>query len=308
MARAKIGGTSGKRRGYVGNTLYQVTRNDEGKVIQLQRAKELSREYSNTDQQALNRMLMGTIEMAMATCKGYVKDTFQDAKTQKIAYQMFSAYNYALIKEDAEAHWRSGYLFDYPSKSQKERRGGCFLISDGSLNFEWQGTWNGGSFYEQYIRFRTNTSPQPLTMKAFRERNGFGAGDTIKFFAFCPDFDTYKGKMHTFYVNVAVGVPDDLVLTAANFSDVFSVYGNVLASGFFDDSPNVNCAVFSIDNPAVLSYQKAYSFAAVLMRRDRGRLLISSNRMRNANGQLATDSDWQSPYLAYNYSWNFENI
>ena len=71
MAKAKVGGTSGKRRGYVGDTLYQLTRNEDGKLIQIQRAKELSREYSNTDQQALNRMLMGTIEMAMATCKGY---------------------------------------------------------------------------------------------------------------------------------------------------------------------------------------------------------------------------------------------
>lgn len=306
MAKAKIGGTSGKKRGYVGNTLYQLTRDANGELVQLQRAKELSREYTNTDQQALNRMLMGTIEMAMATCKGYVKDTFQDAKTQKIAYQMFSAYNYALIKEDARAHWNSGYLFDYPSKSQKERRGGCFLISDGSLNFEWPGTWNGGSFYEQRIRFRTDLTSQPLTMKAFRELNGFGAGDTIKFFAFCPDFDTYKGKMHTFYVNVASGTPDDLLLTSANFSQVFSVYGNVLASGGYDDSPNVNCAYFDIANPAVLSYQKAYAFAAVLIRWNGGRKQISTNRMKNANHQLATDSDWQSPFQAYNYSWNFE--
>ena len=303
MAKAKVGGTSGKRRGYVGDTLYQLTRNEDGKLIQIQRAKELSREYSNTDQQALNRMLMGTIEMAMATCKGYVKDTFQDAKTQKIAYQMFSAYNYKLIKEDAQAHWENGYLFDYPSKSQKERRGGCFLVSDGSLNFDWAGRFDGGSFYQQRIRFRTKTSARALTMGEFKELNGFGQGDTIKFFAFCPDFDTYKGKMHTFYVNVAAGVPDSLVLTAQNFNQVFSVYGNVLASGYFDDSQSVNCAVFEISNPAVLSYQPAHGFAAVLMRYDRGRKLISSNRMLNANKQLVSYASWQSPYQAYNYSW-----
>ena len=308
MAKAKIGGTSGKKSGYIGNTLYQVTRNDKGELIQLSRAKETAREYSNTDQQALNRMLMGTIEMAMATCKGYVKDTFQDAKTIKIAYQMFSAYNYALIKADAEAHWQSGYLFDYPNKSQKERRGGCFLISDGSLQFEWQGFYNGGSFYQQRIRFISNTSARPLTMKSFRERNGFGQGDTLKFFAFCPDFDTYKGKMHTFYLNVSSSVSDDTLLTADNYSDIFSVYGNVQATGRYDDGDGVNALVLDIANPAVLSYQPAHGFAVVLQRFERGRKLISSNRMTDANHQLVNYGSWQSPYQAYNYSWNFENL
>lgn len=308
MAKAKIGGTSGKKSGYIGDTLYQVTRNDKGELIQLSRARETAREYSNTDQQALNRMLMGTIEMAMATCRGYVKDTFQDAKTLKIAYQMFSAYNYALIKADAEAHWRNGYLFDYPDKSQKERRGGAFLISDGSLKFDWAGFFDGGTWYSQRIRFMAAGWPTAMTMAKFKERNHFGQGDTIKFFAFCPDYDTYKGTMHTCYLTVSSSVSDDTILTAENCSEIFSVYGNVLASVHFDDSPNVNALMIDIANPAVLSYHYADGFAAVLMRYDRGRRLVSSNRLLSKNKRLEEWGSWQSPYQAYNYSWNFENL
>lgn len=303
MARAKVGGTSGKRRGYVGDTLYQVTRNDEGKVVQLQRAKELSREYSNTDQQALNRMLMGTIEMAMASCKGHISDTFEGARSVKIANQMFSAYNMQLIQQDCREHWREGNLFDYPPKGRKDRRGGAFLVSDGSLSFEWQGAFVENTFYEQYARFQTDLWPTGSTFGEVSRRLGIQAGDTLKFFAFAPDNLENKGKMFHFYVAVTSNISNDFVLTENNYSQVFSVYGNNLADMVYFSTQNGDNIAFRLHMPVERWTHYVRGFAVVLMRYNRGTKRISRNRLLDENGRLAQWDAWESPYYSYNYYW-----
>lgn len=306
MARAKVGGTSGKRRGYVGNTLYQVTRNDEGKVVQLQRAKEISREYSNTDQQALNRMLMGTIEMAMASCRGHIKDTFEGAKSLKIANQMFSAYNMQLIQQDAREHWNSGNLFDYPPKGRKDRRGGAFLVSDGSLAFNWAGHFRRNTLYEPYARYDTPLMPNGSTFGRFSELTGIKAGDTLKFFAFAPDDTENKGVMFHFYVAVNSMVSDDTIITADNVNSLFSVYGNVLADMVFFSTSNGDNIAFRLSVPVVRFTHHVEGFAVTLIRYDRGQRKVSRNRLLSVNNQLEQWDAWETPYVSYNYFWKLD--
>lgn len=302
MARAKHGGTRSLLRGYVGQTLYQVTQAPSGAYVQLERAKEQAREYSNTDPQALNRMLMGSIEMAMATCKTQITDTFEGAQSKSIAYQMFSAYNYKLIQQDAQAHWDGGNLFDYPWKSQKERKGGYFIVGYGSLEYSWQGFYNGGSFYEQFQRFSCLPLIGAGNMAEFTERNKITPGDILKCFYFKPDYDSKKGTLHSFYVNVSQSVKPSDIISESNVGSIFSVYGHTGARlVFFPDNKQV---CFQVDDPQAGSFQDAELFAVVLLRRINGRLKCSYNRLTNRNKQMIPVAEWATPYNAFTYSWS----
>ena len=140
MAVSKTGGTKGKLRGQVGNTVYQVRRNDDGTYTQVLYQKGERVETETTPKLQAQRMYTAMVESLMKELKPVGRISMQSGKNKSQSLNAFSSWNLRMVANDAKAHWYGNQAFVYPRHYRTtmdiQDLGGPYIISSGSLNYD----------------------------------------------------------------------------------------------------------------------------------------------------------------------------
>lgn len=179
MARSLTGGTRGFLRGRVANDLYQVTKNVQGKRVQLVRAVEDSRIYSNTIEQALARMKMACLMRSLAQLKQLVDHSWEGVPYGQLSIAHFVKVNMPYLNWDAYCNWSARPCFMLPHKANDSYLLGAFQISSGNLpDPSWIVATNilGSYGYSQFKIHLTQANPKFGDLKALM---GLNANDYI---------------------------------------------------------------------------------------------------------------------------------
>lgn len=132
MGRQSIPGARSKVRGKVGDTVYQIRRDENGKQIQIAKAAEESRADNNTREQALARMTMGQVQRMFHALPQVIKDAYESTPRGTLSFQHFCKLNYPLLKQDRIDHWQEFGEFDWRRKRDMTPPAGKWILADGS--------------------------------------------------------------------------------------------------------------------------------------------------------------------------------
>lgn len=141
MAKAKVGGTSAKLRGVVGDYIYQIVRNPAGyseqKVITYTREK-LNR---NTKYQCLARMQITMFMNCMNLLTPIICDSFEGLRSRVNSCNRFVQINMPLVQDYCVRHWAESLACIWPRKGNGNATYFHFWISEGSYKIPQQFSW-----------------------------------------------------------------------------------------------------------------------------------------------------------------------
>lgn len=226
MARSYQGGTRGFIRGKVANDLYQVTRDVDGKRIQLVRSVEDSRKNPNTQPQAIARMQMALCMGALSQFKDIVDHSFQGIPYGQLSIAHFVQVNIPLIQADTRNNFDGESRFSYPTKGVAGVRCGEFIMSEGSLTIP-----NAVSLsFDNDVDFHPTMVIQlpwnGMTFGQFKSMLGANAGDfmTLLGIANRVGWNSYDLYYTRFYLTD--DIPDNQGISNARVKNWFTTDGN----------------------------------------------------------------------------------
>lgn len=139
MATSRVGGTKGKLTGQVGNTIYQVRRNDDGTYTQIVYNKGERTETTITPKLQAQRMCTAMVESLMRDLRPVATISFQSGKNKSQSLNAFSSANLRVVKRDCMEHWYGNNRFVYPRHYRTDidiqDLGGLYMISSGTLQY-----------------------------------------------------------------------------------------------------------------------------------------------------------------------------
>lgn len=139
MATSRIGGTSGKLSGQVGNIVFQVVKNANGSYTQIQYEKGQRTETTITPKLQAQRMATAMVESMMRDLKPVAKISMQAAKNKTLSVNSFSSFNLLYLLRDMKENWYGQNLYVYPRHKRTDINiqdlGGVYLISSGTLSY-----------------------------------------------------------------------------------------------------------------------------------------------------------------------------
>lgn len=139
MASGRVGGTKSKIRGQVGNTIFQVRKNEDGTYTQISMAKGERTETQTSPRLQAQRMCTAMVESLMRDLKEIGRISMQSAANKSKSLNAFSSYNLQLVARDCKANWYGNQNFVYPQYSKYEPYtqdlGGLYMISSGTLQY-----------------------------------------------------------------------------------------------------------------------------------------------------------------------------
>lgn len=197
MGKARLGGTKSKLRGKVGNDVYQLKRDSNRKLIQSVYALNTNPQYSNSELQARNRMIMGQVERMWHWLPQIIKDSFVQVSRGAMSFQRFSKLNYELLRDDFNSHFDADPDFDWQVKYELTAPAGPWLLTHGSLPaVSWDNAvcslgWNNG------VQLEWNSRSSYLTYGDFLDCFGLKHGDRLVLVIFRQDFTATWGYVET---------------------------------------------------------------------------------------------------------------
>lgn len=265
MATSKVGGTSGKLKGQVGDTIYQVKKNSDGTYTQYVYQKGERTEETITPRLQAQRMITAIVESIMRDLKEVWRLSWQDAKTKVASLNEMSSYNLRLVQNDAKMHWYGNNLFIYPHRLRTDKQikdlGGVFRISQGTLlknlfdseiydDFPAR-RWSGvRSFSDQLygVVFSANFGRE--TVAEWMRRHGITYSDNV---CFCGFHDWYKWnegdeesveywKNEYFIVSFDMSVPQGAIMTPQILDQLMKIKSS-LAPRFIIGKNNAEFAI-----------------------------------------------------------------
>lgn len=258
MARSKIGGTRGWLRGRVANDLFQVTKDAEGKRIQLVRSVEESRINNNTMPQAMARMQMALCMGSLAQFKEIVDHSFEGIPYGQLSIAHFVHLNIPLIQQDCKNHWSDLFLWSYPEKGVSVPKPGSWVLAEGSLTMPDFITRHCTSVYGYNSGVQLDFNVANLTKAMMKEKLGLADNDYITHLAFAESTIERFNKLVYLRLYLNPNFADSTVITTDNYRDVFTYASNAnfrstfdASTGtfwfYFDRSDIQNCDAFPVD-------------------------------------------------------------
>lgn len=236
MARSMTGGTRGFIRGKVANDLYQVTKNADGRKIQLVRAVEEQRINNNTLMQAVSRMQMALCMGCLSQFKEIVDHSFEGIPYGQLSIAHFVKLNIPRIQADCREHWEYDNRFSYPEKGVSRVRIGEFILSSGTLVLP---DFIAISYYpgrDATAAIRIQLDADVVTMGDLKRKLGLAAQDYITGLVIVSD--DADGRYSRFIYRRAYlsQIDDDVVLTEGSVSRFFSLEGTAVGDIMYDDA------------------------------------------------------------------------
>lgn len=136
MATARVGGTSGKLSGQVGEKIYQIRKNADGTFTQIIYEKGVRTESVTSARLQAQRMVTAMVESMMKWLKPIAQISMQSGTTKTKSLNAFSSANLLLVAQDCKANWYHSDTFVYPVRARDAAKaddlGGEFIISSGT--------------------------------------------------------------------------------------------------------------------------------------------------------------------------------
>ena len=258
MARSNIGGTRGWLRGRVANDLFQVTRDAQGKRIQLVRSVEESRINNNTMPQAMARMQMALCMGSLAQFKEIVDHSFEGFPYGQLSIAHFVHLNIPQIQQDCKNHWSDLFLWSYPEKGVSVPKPGSWILAEGSLTMPDFITRHCTSVYGYNSGVQLAFDMANLTKAMMKEKLGLADNDYITHLAFAESSIERFNKLVYLRLYLNPEFADSTVITTDNYRDVFTYASNANFRSTFDASTGTfwfyfdrrdiqNCDAFPVD-------------------------------------------------------------
>lgn len=237
MARSRVGGTSGKLSGRVGDVIYSITRNADGSFRQQAAFNDGIRENPNTDAQARARLTMATVERAMFTYRDFMGTGFEGVALGTNCVSKFSELNYNAMKYEIDEYWDDpewpDYNYDFPRKGQTSPKDGCFIISQGSLRLDLHIHCLFANQAQRFFGIETTVIENPMTVRKFLWRNNLKPGMQFVGIFYCEGTTPSKSFIAWIMMWTDENVRLDDVLTSSNWRHYIHTNSNVLINGYF---------------------------------------------------------------------------
>lgn len=294
MARSNIGGTRGFLRGRVANDLYQVTRDEAGKRIQLVRSVEESRINNNTMPQAMARMQMALCMGSLAQFKEIVDHSFEGFPYGQLSIAHFVHLNIPLIQNDCKNHWSDMFLFNYPEKGVSVPKAGSWIMAEGSLVMPNFITCHSTSVYGENSGVQLAFDMATLTKGDMKQKLGLADNDYITHLCFAEGVVESFNKLCFLRLYLNPAFDDSTVITAQNYQDVFTYSANAPYRSSFDASTGT---FFFYFDQSDLTNIDAFSVSTNVISRWDGRVWGRNNaRFMPVPGYEDYTSNWISPH------------
>lgn len=230
MARSNTGGTRGFLRGRVAADLYQVTKDVNGKRIQLVRSVEDGRINNNTIEQALARQRMALLMGALSDMKSIVDHSFEGIPYGQLSIAHFVKLNMPRVIQDQYENWASESNFLYPDKGISQMRLGNFLISTGSLTLSSSLYFDPDYSANNEVRFYLDCGIRNATMGDIKKALGLNVDDYITFLIQAAYYSERTGLVNCAFYFLRIYLTDyyndDEVITSLKMNNAFRVESN----------------------------------------------------------------------------------
>lgn len=270
MAVARVGGSSGKMRGQVGDTIYQVKRNPDGTYTQYVYSKGGHTEETLTPKLQAQRMCVAMVQSIMRDLKPVGGISFEAGRNKTLSLNSFSSSNLRLVQRDCQDHWYSGNKFIFPARHRTDLQikdlGGPFMLSSGSLmqntfdlveyddrpvvNYQDISSWD----YQLYgLRFSAFFGNE--TVDAFFRRHKMTRSDKVVFCGFRDwiDYTVHPDDPDERYQNdyaiasVNPRIPGETVLTPSVLPDLFPIASSIPFDFFIGRDNDLFCIGYLCD-------------------------------------------------------------
>ena len=251
MAKSKSGGTRAMIRGRVGNDVYSIGLNGEGKKQQVVRSLAEVVANPQTTAQMKGRMIMSTLMQAVSVLRPIIDHSFDGIAAGQPSISEFIRRNYKLIKDDVAAHPASSNDFGLVPYQQKGMQPGKYVVAYGEASFPagWTLTPNRNS-----AMIPVGATPTYGTLKA-----GWALADGEYYTLYAIDWvdhsDLSKGvKLLTVRVALKSGLNDSTSLTDSSAAAAFDIEGNITPE--FEVSDGQLSIKFEMDSDGSLYGQR----------------------------------------------------
>ena len=226
MGRSRVGGTLAKIRGAVGSTVYQISKDPQGKYYQKSYVRQYTRLNNNTNAQAMSRMIMGQIQRMFHFLPQVITGAFATIPRGIQSFSHFAKINYPLLKQDIEEHpiywgrfaWRFKYEMDAPIGPWKLTEGVLPDLKPYFSEIRYT-TLN-------YLHFGWIFDKFEVTYRDLLEAIGAKVGDSIYIPIFWAQGYEFKPQCTVSRFRFMNTVPLDSLLTEVDLSQVISYTGD----------------------------------------------------------------------------------
>ena len=239
MARSRVGGSTAKLSGKVGDVIYSITRNPDGTFRQMVSANPEERFNPNTDAQARARMTMAMIERAMFTYRDFMGTGFENVDLGTNNVSKFSEINYNTVKYDIETYWDvedwPDWNYDFPRKGQTVPKDGCFIISQGSLRTNLKLWPIGATDSRRWFGIESNVMVGDHTVRSFLELNGLEPGMQYVAIFFCQGNTPSRSFVAWLMLWTDETVNLNAELNSSNWRNYLKTNSNVITNSYFNN-------------------------------------------------------------------------
>lgn len=284
MARSRVGGSTAKLSGKVGDVIYSITRNPDGTFRQMVSANPEERFNPNTDAQARARMTMAMIERAMFTYRDFMGTGFENVDLGTNNVSMFSELNYNTVKYDIEAYWDvedwPDWNYDFPRKGQAVPKDGWFILSQGSLRNNMKMWPIGATDSRRWFGIESNVMVGDHKVGSFLDLNGLQPGMQYVAIFFCQGTTPSKSFVAWLMLWTDETVNLNAELNSSNWRNYLKTNSNVTTNSYFNNETGQ--LVHICDQLDAYSIQRTGCFGHRLRIRKNGRFLYNTCEMQDA--------------------------
>ena len=215
MAKSKNGGSRAYIRGRIGSDVYSVGKNGMGEKQQVVRS--LAEQVSNprTSGQMFGRMIMSTTMQAVSALTAIIDHSFDGVPKGQPSISQFIKNNYALIKDDANAHPSSSNAFGLNKYQEKGIKVGKYLVSDGNQTLPTAVTCD-----EDQVKIGLTSGT--LTVGGLKAALGLSAAGYLTYVR----VDDEVGLSY-FRIQLTTTLADSTAISGSNVATLFTITGNV---------------------------------------------------------------------------------
>lgn len=299
MGRSRRGGTQSKIRGAVGSTVYQITKDSQGRYYQKSYVREYTRTNNNSPGQARARMIMGQIQRMFHILPEIITGAFATIPKGTQCFQHFARINYPLLRLDFENNFDSYGHFDFRPKYDMSAPAGIWKLTEGILPEVIPDVVESTRFMPYSLGFEFALGSNDATYGDLLKRIGMQYGDTLYILFYRKDIPDAKPIIEVCRLIPHREIPLSTRLDDIAEDDYFTYYGQLqcFQNFTFEDSHfNVSIGDFSDDTPVRLA-----CIAFLLYRPTDGYPLFSSSQFRWFN------EEWWRYYQGQIISETYQN-
>ena len=300
MASGRVGGTRSKKRGQVGDVIYQVVKNDDGSYTQISYGKPEDVTRTITPRLQAQRMCTCMVEALMRDLGPIGKISMQSAANKSKSLNAFSSYNLQFVAQDCKSNWYSGNQFYYPATIEvgtpAEQMGGRFMLSAGTWQYNGFDAlvhltnpievWPWAQFIgKRFCGLRFDLNPSGETLGNFLNRHYLTQLDTVCFAALHswndlepdPDDPQFTTRHSYIIANLNAAVAPELRVTEEVLNQLFVCESDWEVLQKISDNGRAYYIGLLIDNDNDGAYFHTYGGFTISMME--GKKKISTSRM-----------------------------